>query len=237
MRKLEPSISHYNMSNTFPMSGDLNPSYLEIRPKVPSVLRGVLHMPGHMCELAQISNSGLSVTQKCLWPWPWASHILGAVSIVVACRQLTVYQAPGKPAHVVGPLHILEHLGCTCAGEHPTASGSWRNGDVDEIPAANLGHKTMVGCRQKQFLFLNLSFVFFFPKSTMFYLLKGTISVLALWFSKSDIGLGVLTNAFCAWFEAGGSLNNFFGILKYFKFCIIFASYKNNKCFNTFQLS
>lgn len=46
MKKLEPSISHYNMSNTFPMSDDLNPSYLEIRPKVPSVLcsqRGLAH--------------------------------------------------------------------------------------------------------------------------------------------------------------------------------------------------
>lgn len=52
-----------------------------------------------------------------------------------------------------------------------------------------------------QFLFLNLSFMFvFFPKSTIFYLMKGTISVLVLLFSKSDMGLCVVTNAFCARF-------------------------------------
>lgn len=74
-------------------------------------------MPGHVCELVQISNSGLSVTRKCFWPWPWAFHILGAVSIVATCNWFTVCRAPGKPAHQVGPLHILGHLRCTCAGE------------------------------------------------------------------------------------------------------------------------
>lgn len=181
---------------------------------------------------------GCQSLESVFWPWPRAFHILGAVSIVVACNWFSVYQALGKPAHQVGPLHILEHLSHTCAGECPTGCRSRRNGDVDKIPAANLGHKTIVGCRQMQFLFLNLSFMFvFFPKSTIFYLMKGTISVLLLLFSKSDIGLCVLTNTSCVRFEVGGSLNNSFGILKYFKFCIIFASYKNNKSFNTFQLS
>lgn len=154
------------MSNTFPMSGDLNPSYLDIRPKVPSVLcsqRGLAH--AWSCVWVSPNKQQWAVSHSKVFmamPWPWPSHILGAVLRVVACHQLTVYQAPGKPAHVVGPLHILEHLDFTCAGEHPTGSGSGRNGDVDKILAAHLGHKTMVACRQKQFLFLNLSFVFCF---------------------------------------------------------------------------
>lgn len=60
--------------------------------------------------------------------------------------------------------------------EIPTGCRSRRNGDIGKMLSAILSHKTVSDCRQMQFLFLVLSFVFVsFPKGTIFYLIKGTL--------------------------------------------------------------
>lgn len=150
-------------------------SHTWTNPKVPSALCSQIEGAciHHVHELTQMSNSHVYGHFRF-----WGLLDGGCVSLVYFLPSLWKTCTPSlNMAHFRG----LELLSCKSVTppawpEIPTGCRSRKNGDIGKILSAILGHKTISDCRQMQFLFLVLSFVFVsFPKSTIFYLLKDTL--------------------------------------------------------------
>lgn len=112
---------------------------------------------------------------------------LGAILTVTMCNGLPSPWKNCTPdlniAHFSGlRLHLSRRMShSNLERDSHWVQEAWRIGTLARSWLAILSHKTISDCKQMQFLFLVQSFMFVsFPKSTVFYLIKGTF---LLWWS------------------------------------------------------